>query len=50
MPCLCSLTRVGVMVLVCHEANDIFMEAAKMLRYAGSNKMDSMLVGGWRCA
>ncbi|GAB4823817.1 hypothetical protein N2152v2_010863 [Parachlorella kessleri] len=29
-----NLTRVGVMVLVCHEANDIFMEAAKMLKYA----------------
>jgi hypothetical protein len=31
--CVCSLTRVGVMVLVCHESNDIFLEAAK--------------VGGW---
>ena len=29
-----NLTRVGVMVLVCHEMNDIFMEAAKMSRYA----------------
>lgn len=29
-----NLTRVGVMVLVCHEANDIFLEAAKMARYA----------------
>ncbi len=28
--CLCSLTRVGVMVLVCHESNDIFLEAAKV--------------------
>lgn len=27
---LCSLTRVGVMVLVCHESNDIFLEAAKV--------------------
>ena len=26
----CSLTRVGVMVLVCHESNDIFLEAAKV--------------------
>ena len=25
-----SLTRVGVMVLVCHESNDIFLEAAKV--------------------
>jgi hypothetical protein len=36
-PCslpLCSLTRVGAMVLLCHEANDIFMELAKMARYA----------------
>ncbi|KAL4425801.1 hypothetical protein ABPG75_009817 [Micractinium tetrahymenae] len=29
-----NLTRVGVMVLVCHESNDIFLEAAKMARYA----------------
>lgn len=28
--CFCSLTRVGVMVLVCHESNDIFLEAAKV--------------------
>lgn len=34
-----NLTRVGVMVLVCHEANDIFMEAAKMSRYAGRETM-----------
>jgi ceramide synthetase len=29
-----NVTRVGVMVLVCHEANGIFLEAAKMARYA----------------
>lgn len=29
-----NVTRVGVMVLACHEANDIFLEAAKMARYA----------------
>jgi hypothetical protein len=29
-----NLTRAGVMVLVCHEANDIFLEAAKLARYA----------------
>lgn len=28
-----SLTRVGVMVLLCHEINDIFLESAKMARY-----------------
>ncbi|KAL4859864.1 LAG1 longevity assurance 1 [Chlorella vulgaris] len=28
-----NLTRVGFMVLVCHESNDIFLEAAKMARY-----------------
>lgn len=33
----CSLTRVGVMVLICHEMNDIFLEAAKMGRYAESD-------------
>jgi ceramide synthetase len=32
-----NLTRAGVMVLMCHEVNDIFLEAAKMTRYA---KMD----------
>lgn len=30
-----SLTRVGVMVLVCHESNDIFLEAAKVGDRAG---------------
>lgn len=29
-----NLTRVGIMVLMCHEVNDIFLEAAKMARYA----------------
>lgn len=29
-----QLIRVGIMVLVCHEANDIFLELAKMTRYA----------------
>lgn len=37
-----NLTRVGVMVLVCHEANDIFLEAAKMARYA---KHESLTTG-----
>ena len=33
--CPCSLTRVGIMVLVCHESNDIFLEAAKVCRGRG---------------
>ena len=33
-----NVTRVGVMVLICHEANDIFLEAAKMARYAQSSE------------
>lgn len=37
-----NLTRVGVMVLVCHESNDIFLEAAKMARYA---KHESLTTG-----
>lgn len=42
-PALCSVTRVGVMVLVCHEANDIFLEWAKMARYAQAS--DSVTTG-----
>lgn len=30
----CSLLHIGVLVLACHEMNDIFLEAAKMARYA----------------
>ena len=33
-----NVTRVGVMVLVCHEANDIFLELAKMARYAQASE------------
>jgi hypothetical protein len=33
-----NITRVGVMVLVCHEANDIFLELAKMARYAEASE------------
>ena len=29
-----SFTRVGVMVFLCHDVNDIFLEAAKLARYA----------------
>ncbi|KAL6771260.1 hypothetical protein ACKKBF_B34565 [Auxenochlorella protothecoides x Auxenochlorella symbiontica] len=29
-----NLTRVGIMVLACHELNDVFLESAKMARYA----------------
>ncbi|KAI7844373.1 hypothetical protein COHA_002171 [Chlorella ohadii] len=38
-----NLTRVGVMVLVCHESNDIFLEAAKMARYAKHESMTTFL-------
>lgn len=30
----CSLLHIGVLVLACHEMNDIFLEAAKMARYS----------------
>jgi hypothetical protein len=29
-----SFVKVGAMVFLCHDINDIFMEAAKMARYA----------------
>lgn len=29
-----NITRVGILVLACHEANDFFMEVAKMAHYA----------------
>ena len=29
-----SFQKVGAMVILCHEVNDIFLEAAKMARYA----------------
>ena len=31
---LCSFVKVGAMVFLCHDINDIFMEGAKMARYA----------------
>ena len=30
----CSFVKVGAMVFLCHDVNDIFMEGAKMARYA----------------
>jgi hypothetical protein len=32
--CTCSFVKVGAMVFLCHDINDIFMEGAKMARYA----------------
>ena len=32
--CACSFVKVGAMVFLCHDINDIFMEGAKMARYA----------------
>lgn len=40
-----NLTRVGIMVLVCHEANDIFLEAAKMGRYIEAQRLTDLALG-----
>ena len=37
------------MVLVCHEANDIFMEAAKMARYAKKETLTTVMFVGEPC-
>ena len=34
------------MVLVCHEANDIFLEAAKMARYAKKETLTTVMFVG----
>jgi hypothetical protein len=31
--CGCSFVKVGAMVFLCHDINDIFLESAKMARY-----------------
>ena len=33
-PPLCSFVRVGVAVFLCHDVNDVFLELAKLSRYA----------------
>lgn len=50
LPAPRSLTRVGVMVLVCHESNDIFLEAAKVgWRVAKSCSMRPQRAMGVEC-
>ena len=36
--CPCSFVKVGAMVFLCHDINDIFMEGAKMARYAENRR------------
>ena len=43
MCCVCSLLQVGSMIILCHEINDIFLEAAKMGRYSGHELVPTIL-------
>jgi hypothetical protein len=40
----CSVLHIGVLVLACHELNDIFLEGAKMARYARAPEWVSTLL------
>lgn len=40
---VCSILKVGCMVFLVHDINDIFMEAAKMARYAGRSTLCTSL-------
>ena len=44
----CSFVKVGAMVFLCHDVNDIFMEGAKMARYA--EHMAGCLLRYLRCS
>ena len=39
----CSFMKVGCAVFLVHDVNDIFMEAAKMARYAGKQTLCTVL-------
>lgn len=56
-----NVLHVGILVLACHEMNDIFLEAAKMSRYAktkewiptvlfvGTHSLYQIIAKAWRC-
>ena len=40
---LCSFMKVGTMVFLCHDVNDVFMELAKMMGYIERKRLSTAL-------
>ncbi|CAG0879822.1 unnamed protein product, partial [Darwinula stevensoni] len=41
----CNYTRIGTLVLACHDCADIFLDGAKMAKYAGRTRVCNLLFG-----
>ena len=41
--CACSFMKIGTMVFLCHDINDVFMEVAKMSKYSNQHKLADVL-------
>lgn len=39
----CSFMKIGTMVFLCHDINDVFMETAKMCKYARREALANLL-------
>ena len=48
---LCSFMKIGTMVFLCHDINDVFMEVAKLSKYAKrenlANALFALFVISW---
>lgn len=43
----CSFMRIGTMVFLCHDINDVFMEMAKLSKYARYENLANVLFAGF---
>lgn len=51
---MCSFMKVGTMVFLCHDINDVFMECAKMAKYTDAKHLPNVIFGfftlTWICS